>query len=180
MSRVARCPVWEGGRRSVDQVASITINPTELRRLSTPDAAEPSELRERTHTAEYIAGKVDKHWDEAPPKLREALVALAYSAIRPPDGLLDRARIALRGGLRYARITFKGEQEVFFDYVIAHRQMTNAILGAIERDNLEYRQALSEGIEGAFSDLEQSEILTPEDTLDQLRQLSDEALRELR
>jgi hypothetical protein len=183
MSRVARCPVWEGGRRSVDQVASITIDPREIMRFTAPDTAEPSELREMAQKMEVAAARVEYMWSEAPPppKLREALVAFAYSAVEPPPkSIAGRYATAIRGGLWYARIKLKGEQEAFFDYVVARRRLTNTILAAIERENPAYQKALSEAVEGAFSDLEQGKALTAEDTLDQLSQLSDEALKELR
>ncbi len=173
MSRLGR--VGEVGR-----VASITINPIELRRLSAPDAAEPSKLREMTQTAEILAGAVENHWEGMPPKMREALVAIVYSMMEPPQNPIRKYGAALRGGLWYARIRLRGEHEAFSDFVIAHRQMVNAILGAIERDNPTYQRALSEAVEESFFDSEQGQELTPEDTLDQLRQLSDEALRELR
>lgn len=160
-------------------MASITISPREIKRLSAPDAAEPSELREMAQNAEMLAAGVEDLWTELPPKLREALTALAYETTEPPEGIASRYRAAIRGGLWYARIRLKGEQEAFFDYVVAHRRLTNAILGAIERDNLAYQQALSEAVEGAFSELERSEALTPEETREQLRRLSNEALREL-
>lgn len=167
------------GWEEVRQMASITISPIELRRLSDPDAVEPSELREMTQTAEFLADHAEKHWERMPPKIREALIALVYSMMNPPQNLLRKYSAALRGGLWYTRIRLKGEQEAFSDFVIAHRRMTNAILEAVERDNSAYQQALSEVIEEAFSDLEHSEALTPEDTLEQLRQLSDEACREI-
>jgi hypothetical protein len=102
------------------------------------------------------------------------------STVEPPKGIAGRYSAAVRAGLWYARMQLKGEQEAFFDYVVAHRRLTNAILAAIERENPAYQKAFSEAVEGAFSDLEHSKALTPEDTLDQLRPLSDEALRELR
>jgi hypothetical protein len=134
-------------------VASITIDPREIMRFSAPESAEPSELREAAQKMEQLAVMVENMWDEMPPppEVREALVALAYTSMQPPKGIVGRYRAAIRGGISYARIKLRGEQEAFFDFV-----------------------------EGAFSDLEQSRALTPEDTLDQLRQLSDEALRELR
>jgi len=182
MSRVARCPVWEGERRSVDQVASITIDPREIMRFSAPESAEPSELREAAQKMEQLAVMVENMWDEMPPppEVREALVALAYTSMQPPKGIVGRYRAAIRGGISYARIKLRGEQEAFFDFVVAHRRLSNAILTAIERENPAYQEALSKAVEGAFSDLEQSKALTAEDTLGQLRQLSDEALRELR
>jgi hypothetical protein len=163
----------------VEKMASITINPIEIRRFSSPDNAEPSELRELADQMEALAVGVEKHWDNMPPKLREAFKALAYLDTQPSEGIA-RYKAAIRGGLWYARIKLKGEQDAFFDFAIARHRLTNAIMGAIERDNPAYQQALSEAVEGAFSDLKGSESLSPEETLDQLRQLSDEALRELR
>ncbi len=75
---------------------------------------------------------------------------------------------------------FKGEQEAFDDFAIARRRLTNSVLAAVERDDLKRQKLLSEAVEGAFSNLKKSEALEPEDTLDQLRQLTDGALRELR
>lgn len=161
-------------------MASITINPIELRRFSAPDTAEPSELRELAEKMDKLAAGVEDLWDEMPPKLREALAALAYLSIEPPKGIADRYRAAIRGGFWYARMRLKGEQEAFDDFAIARRRLTNSVLAAVERDDLARQRLLSEAVEGAFSDLEKSEVLEPEDTLDQLRQLSDEALRELR
>lgn len=159
-------------------MASITINPKELRRFSAPDNAEPSELRELADKMEKLAVGVEELWDEMPPKMREALAALAYFDAQPPKGIA-KYKAAVRGGLWYARIKLKGDQDALFDFGIARHRLTNAIMGAIERDNPAYQQALSEVVEGAFSDLERSEALGSEETLDQLRQLSDEALREL-
>jgi hypothetical protein len=173
-------PTREDG--GVERVASVTINPREIMRFSAPDAAEPSELREIAQHMESIAASVENTWDDAPlpPKLREALIALAYSTVEPPKGIARRYSAAIRGGLWYARIKLKGEQEAFFDYIIAQRRLTDAVLAAIERENPAYQKALSEALERAFSDVKQSKALTPEDTLEQLRELSDEALRELR
>lgn len=161
-------------------MASITINPIELRRFSSPDKAQPSELRELAERMDKLAAGVEDLWDEMGPKLREALAALAYSTMEPSGGIVQRYGSALRGGLWYARVRLKGEQEALFDFGIAHRRLTNAILAAIERDNIAYQKELSEAVEGAFSGLEESKALGPEETLDELRQLSDEALRELR
>jgi hypothetical protein len=163
----------------VAQLTSITINPTELRRLSAPDAAEPSKLGEMTQKAEFLASAVENLWEEMPLKVRKPLITLAYLTLQPPKGFFDRYSTALRGSLRYAHIRLRGEQDAFFDYVVAYRRLTNAILGALERENPAYQRALSEAVEEAFSDLDRSEELTPEDTLEQLRQLSDEALREV-
>lgn len=160
-------------------MASITINPIEIRRFSTPDNAEPSELRELADRMEVLAAGVEDLWHEMPPKLREAFVALAYFDVEPSQGIA-KYKAALRGGLWYARIKLKGEQDALFDFGIARRSLTNAVLGAIEHENDAYQQALSGAVEGAFSDLERSQALGPEETLDQLRQLSDEALRQLR
>lgn len=157
-------------------MASITINPIEIRRFSNPDNAEPSELRELADRMEYLAAGVDDLWNEMSPKLREAFVSLAYHDMEPPQGIA-KYKSALLGGLWYARIKLKGEQDALFDFVAARHRLTNAVLGAIERDDPAHQQALSEAIEEAFSGLEQGEELTAEDTLDQLRQLSDEALR---
>lgn len=160
-------------------MASITINPIELRRFSSPDKAEPSELREMAEQMEKLAAGVEDLWDDMPPKMREALTALAYMSMEPPKGIAERYGSALRAGFWYARVRLKGEQEALLDFGIARRWLTNAVMAAIERDNPAYQLALSEAIEGAFSDLDKSEALEPEDTLDQLRQLSDEALREI-
>lgn len=158
-------------------MASIVVDPIEFRRFSTPDSAEPSELRELSDKMEYLAANVDERWGEIPPKLREVLIALTYSDVEETSGGLSKYKAALRGGLWYARIRFRGEQDALFDFGIARRRLTNAVLGAVERDNPEYQQALFESVNGAFSDLEKSKALEPEETLDQLRQLSDEALR---
>jgi hypothetical protein len=171
--------VTSGGWEGPKQMASITINPVEIKRFSTPDNAEPSELRELADRMEELAAGVEDLWNEMPPKLREAFVGLVYFDVEPSQGIA-KYKAALRGGIWYARIKLKGEQDALFDFGIARRRLTNAVLGALERDNSAYQQALSEAVEGAFSDLEGSEALAPEETRDQLRQLSDEALRELR
>jgi hypothetical protein len=178
LCQASRCGLL-GRMGRAGQLASIALHPKELKRLSAPDAAEPSELREMTQFAEFIASAVEDMWDELPPRMREALASVAYSTVDPPEGFVQRYSAALRGGLLYARVRLKGEQEAFYDYLIAHHLMTNAILGAIERDNPAYQQALSEAVEEAFSDLDRGEELTSEDTLEQLRKLSDEAVREL-
>lgn len=159
-------------------MASITINPIEMKRFSAPDSAEPSELRELAAKMEALAVGVEDLWDEMPPKLRDAFTALAYYSAESPKGI-GRYGAALRGGWWYARIRLKGEQEALIDFGIARRRLTNSVQAAIERDDPARQQALAEAVEEAFSNLEKSETLEPEETLEQLRQLSDEALREL-
>ncbi len=115
-------------------MASITISPREIKLFSAPDKVEPSELRELADAMECLAAGVEDLWDEMPPKLREALTALAYCDVEPSKGIA-RYGSALRGGLWYARIKLRGEQDALFDFGIARRRLTNAVLGAIERDN---------------------------------------------
>lgn len=157
-------------------MTSISIDPIEIRRFSKPASAEPSELRQLSDHMESVAVSVEGGWSKMQPKLREALIAFAYKEPELPTGFRKYVTV-LRAGFWFARLTLKGEQNEVYNFGIAHRRLINAILSAIERDDPAYLEGLSKSIDEAFADLESSKTLEPEDTLGQLRQLSDEALR---
>jgi hypothetical protein len=157
-------------------MASASVDPIEIKRFLKPDSTAPSELRQLSDDMESVAISVEKNWDSMQPKLREALLAFAYNEPSLPEGPSKYATV-LRAGLWFAKMTLRGEQDEVFNFGIAHHKLVDAILSKVESDNSDYQNALSESVNEAFTELERSESLEPEDTLDQLRQLSDEALK---
>ncbi len=156
----------------------FVIDPREIKELSATRTTEPSRLRELAQKAEEIAVFVEARWETLEDEDRATLSALIYSVIEPPRGFVSKLR-ALRSAFRYGRIRFNEDQDALFDFAIAQRHLINAILTAVEREDPEYRKALTKAVEDALSEAPggKAETLTDENTGDWLRRLSDEALK---
>ena len=52
----------------------------------------------------------------------------------------------------------QGERDAFVAYANASDRLTNAIIRAIERENIAYQEALSQAVDGALAEAENSKI----------------------
>jgi hypothetical protein len=162
--------------------ATIAISASEIRQIFQPRTSKSSHLWELAQKAHALAVTVEEGWEGLPPERRELLTTFACAVIDPPKGIKGFFRTFINrfySAFVLAWIVLKGEQDAFIAYATAFQRLVNAILGAIEREGTGYQKALSEALEGAFGDWESSEAMTAEEACERLRQISDQALREL-
>ncbi len=162
--------------------ATIAISANEIRQIFQPRTSKSSHLWELAQKAHALAVTVEEDWQGLTPERRELLTTFACAVIDPPKGIKGFFRTFINrfySALVLAWIVLKGEQDAFIAYATAFQRLVNAILGAIEREDTGYQKALSEALEGSFADWESSEAMTAEEACERLRQISDQALREL-
>ncbi|MEG4114727.1 MULTISPECIES: hypothetical protein [unclassified Microcoleus] len=162
--------------------ATITISPSEIRQIFQPRTSSASRFWELAQKANNLAVIIDARWDQIPPETRELLKIFAYALIEPPQGIKGvfiefLRRFSLAIALPW--IVHKGELDSFVAYNNAFNRLVNAILSGVEREDMAYQKALSEAIEEAFTDWENSKDMSAEEACERLRQISDQALNEL-
>ncbi|MEG5065282.1 hypothetical protein QUB33_16830 [Microcoleus sp. B3-A4] len=162
--------------------ATITITPSEIRQIFQPRRSSASQFWELTQKANNLAVIIDARWEQIPPETRELLKIFAYALIEPHQGikgffieLLRRFSLAII----LPWIALKGEFDSYVAYKNAFDRLVNAILSGVEREDLAYQKALSEAIEEAFTDWENSKDMSAEEACERLRQISDQAFNEL-
>ncbi len=162
--------------------ATITISPSEIRQIFQPRTSSASKFWELAQKANNLAVIIDARWEKIPPDMRELLKIFAYTLIEPPQGIkgifiqyLRRFSLAII----LPWIVLKGELDSFLTYNNAFNRLVNAILSGVEREDLAYQKALSEALEEAFTDWENSKDMSAEEACERLRQISDQAVSEL-
>ena len=162
--------------------ATITISPSEIRQIFQPRTSSASKFWELAQKANNLAVIIESRWEKIPPDTRELLKIFAYALIEPPQGIkgifikyLRRFSLAII----LPWIVLKGELDSFLTYNNAFNRLVNAILSGVERENWAYQKALSEALEEAFTDWENSKDMSAEEACERLRQISDQAVSEL-
>ena len=159
--------------------ATITISPSEIRQIFQPRTSSASRFWELAQKANNLAVIIEARWDQIPADTRELLKIFAYAVIEPPQGIKG-VLIELLGRFYLAfslfSIAIKGEQDAFIAYAGAFQRLLNAILSAIEREDIAYEKALSEALEETFAGLETSEAMTAEEACERIRAISYQAL----
>lgn len=162
--------------------ATITISPSEIRQIFQPRTSSASRFWELAQKANNLAVIVEARWEQIPADTRELLKIFAYALIEPPQGIKG-VLIELLGRFYLAfslfSIAIKGEQDAFIAYAGAFQRLLNAILSAIEREDIAYQKALSEALEQTFTELETIEAMTAEEACERIRAISYQALEEL-
>lgn len=162
--------------------ATITITPSEIRQIFQPRTSSASRLWELAQKANTLAVIIESRWEKIPDETRELLKIFAYTLIEPPQGIKERfLRFLWRFSLAVALpwIVLKGELDSFVAYINAFNRLVNAILSGVEREDIAYQKALSEAIEEAFTDWENSTEMSAEEACERLRQISYQAFNEL-
>jgi hypothetical protein len=152
--------------------AAITLNLCEIQQISEPRTISSSRLRVLARKAEALAIAVEKRWFDFSPQDRELLEALIYTSIANRAGI--RALLSsLRARLSLAWILIRGEIDALTDYLNALRRLRNAVLGAIEMEHPEYEQRMSEVLQEALAEFDDSPTMTPDDFREWLTSISD-------
>ena len=158
---------------------SITISPSEIRQIFQPRTSSALEIWELTQKANTFAVIIDSRWDQLPTETRELLKIFAYAVIEPPQGIkwifvyyLGRCL----WNFSLFLIQLKGEKKSLIAYNEAFERLINAILSAIEREDMAYQKSLSEALEETLAGLETSEAMTAEDACERIRAISNQAL----
>ncbi|MDY6803384.1 MAG: hypothetical protein SXA11_06205 [Cyanobacteriota bacterium] len=159
--------------------ATTTISTKEIKQIFQQRTSDPSELWRLAEKANTLAVVVENYWENLPPKKQELLTAFAYIDFEQPKGinriLLDSIKTLFAAWI-VAWIVIKGELNAFITYRNALERLVNAILSAIERENLAYQKALSKAIENAIISSENNKAMTAEEACERLRELSNQAL----
>ena len=163
--------------------ATITISGAEIRQVFQQRRfASASRFGELAHKANYLAAIVESRWEQLPAPTQELFAVFARHLIEPPQGIKQRF-LDFLGRFHLAVVLFgmaiQGETHSFVACHNAFDRLVSAILNAVERENKAYQQALSEALEGAFSEWETTEAMTAEEACERIRQISERALTEL-
>ena len=155
--------------------ASIAINPSEIRQIFQPRTSSASRFWELAQKANNLAIIIEARWEQIPTETRELLKIFAYAITEPPQGIKDIfLEFFNRLSLAFALflIVLKGEKNSLIAYIGAFERLINAILSAIEREDIAYQKALSEALEETLAGLETSEAMTAEDACERIRAIS--------
>ena len=162
--------------------ATITISPSEIRQIFQPRTSSASRFWELAQKANNLAVIIEDRWEKIPAETQELLKFFAYAFIEPPQGIKERF-LKFVGLFSVAIllpwIVLKGELDSFVAYNKAFNRLVNAILSGVEREDRAYQEALSETLEEAFTDWENSRDMGAEEACERLRQISDQAFNEL-
>lgn len=162
--------------------ATIAINPSEIREIYPLRISNASRLWELAQKTNELAIIVEAHWEKITPETKQLLTSFAYTVIEPPKGIKGiffdwSSRFSFALALPW--IAFKRDQYALIAYYSAFPRLVNAIFSAIERKDTAYQQALSNAIEEAFTGGETREAMTVEDACQRIKQISEQAFREL-
>jgi|GEM_PF-729073 hypothetical protein len=162
--------------------ATITISPSEIRQIFQPRTSSASRFWELAQKANNLAVIIESRWETIPAETQELLKVFAYTFIEPPQGLKEKFLKFVGGvylSIAFIGILFKGELDSFVAYLNAFNRLLNAILSGIEREDVAYQKALSEALEEAFTDWENTKEMSAEEACERIRQISDRAFNEL-
>ncbi|MBD2773672.1 hypothetical protein [Iningainema tapete] len=152
--------------------ATITLNPDEIKQISLPRTISSSQLRVLARRSEALAIAVEKQWEDFSPQERSLLEAIIYTLIAERRGIIGLLS-SLSARLSLAWILIKGEIDALIDYLNALQRLRNAVLTAIEKEHPEYEQKVTEALQEAFSEFDNSSAMTPEDFREWLTNISD-------
>ena len=159
--------------------ATITISTKEIKQILQQQTSDPSQLWRLAEKGNTLAVMVENSWEKLSLEKQELLTAFAYMNLEKPKGIksifvskVSRLFVALI----LVRIVFKGELNAFLAYANAFQRLVNAIISAIEWENLAYQQALSEAIENAIINSENNKAMTAEEACERIREISNQAL----
>ena len=161
--------------------ATITISTKEIKQIFQQQTSDPSELWRLAEKGNTLAVMVENSWENFSIEKQELLTAFAYMTLEKPKGMkriLVNQISRLFVALILVRIVFRGELNAFLAYANAFQRLVNAILSAIERENLAYQKALSEAIENAIINSENKKAMTAEEACGRIREISNQALEE--
>ncbi len=163
--------------------ATITISTKEIKQIfqQRQRTSDPSELWRLAEKANTLAVVVEDSWENLPPKKQELLRDFAYMTLEEPEDfktVFIKQISRLFSALILAMIVIKGELNAFLAYAIAVERLVNAILSAIERENIDYQNALSEAIENAIINAENDKAMTAEEACERIREISNQAMQE--
>ena len=161
--------------------ATITISTKEIKQIFQQRTSDPSELWKLAEKGNILAVTVENSWDKLPVKKQELLRYFAYMTLEDSEdfkSVFIKQISRLFSALILVRIVLKGELNAFLACANAFQRLVNAILSAIERENLAYEKALSEAIENAIIDAENDKAMTAGEACERIREISNKALEE--
>lgn len=156
---------------------TLTIDLKEVEGAS-PWTSDASILRELTRQVGKATVKIEARWEDLSPEERETYVHFAYARINFINRERNRARTLFdraRSAWHLSLIALKGEQEAFVEYGVAVRRFVDAILDAVERENLAFQETLTETLKEAEQS-ERKEPMTVEEARERRRQLRHQVL----
>ncbi len=130
---------------------AFTADPKWVFRLEVPKTTKTSELANYVKAANDLTFKVETGWNELPSDLRDTLIEFAYSDWEHKSEPISRWR-QLSVRLRYTILVLRGEEELLNKLWNAAIRLRGSVLDAIERNNSEYQEDLTEAIKDALSD----------------------------
>lgn len=158
---------------------TITISTKEIKQIFQQQTSDPSQLWRLAEKGNTLAVMVENYWEKLPLEKQELLTAFAYIDFEKPKGikriLLNSIKTLFAAWI-VAWIVIKGELNAFITYKNAVKRLRNAILSAIERENIAYQNALSAAIENAIISSENNKAMTAEEACELIRELSNQAL----
>lgn len=125
------------------------------------------------------ADQIQVDWPQFSEEDKAALKRLAYDLIEPPKGV-QALRLKASVYFRLILLRFKGKEKALYDCCDALDRLTDNILNQIELDDSYLQQEIIDTLEELTSNPNAGESVKPEDVRGWLRNLSDQALSEVR
>ncbi|NJK75730.1 MAG: hypothetical protein HC849_20390 [Oscillatoriales cyanobacterium RU_3_3] len=163
-------------------MSATTINHSEIRPIFQPRTFSASKFWELAQKANNLTVIIESRWEKIPDKTQELLKFFAYNFIDPSQGIKQRLLEYL--GILYlaivlAWLTVQGKIDCFLSYKNALNKLVNAILREVEREDEAYQQTLSEAIEEAFTDWQNTKSMSAEEACQRIKEISYQAVSEL-
>ncbi len=133
----------------------LADEPEEIERIGRPTTANPSVYFAYAKLAEYVADAAENRWDQTDERIRHAARLLAGLTFNRPKWWDWRY---LRSVLSLSR-AYRQDPDAVAAYLNQVRRARNSVLEAIERENPDYQQAVTEALREAVS-LEKRESMT--------------------
>ena len=155
---------------------AVLIDFGEIRQIR-QRTANPSDFTMIARRIDRAARKVKKEWSNLSVEDREALKALAYDLIEPPKGVsILWLKLWVEAYMVFIKAT--GQQKAFYCCIEALDYLVDIILDAIEREDSEYQQVLSDTLEELSSNPGSGEPVDA-DKRGWLQQVSDQTIRKV-
>ena len=156
---------------------AIALDSKEIWEIFHPRTLNSAKLLEIAQKTNALAAEVEQDWEELPEERRKLLTTLAYAGIEPPPGIQWKLRHFID------RLFAVGMLLKDFNacevYVEASERLLDAIFSGIERENEDYQAELSAALTETFANLESSKAMTAEEAGEWIREISDEASRDI-
>lgn len=155
--------------------ATITISHSEIMQIFQPRTFSDSRFWELAQKTNNLAVIIESRWEKIPAETRELLKLFAYAFIEHPQGIKERfikllSIIYLAIALPW--LALQGKIDGLVAYKNALNKLVNTILREVEREDKAYQQTLSEALEEAFTEWQNTKSMSAEEACQRIREIS--------